>query len=51
VISHLAIFAAMRPREMLALPRRHIGGDSQRVIIEQRVYLGAIDTPKTHSSR
>jgi integrase len=51
VIAHLAIFTGMRPGEMLALQRRHISADCRQVVIEQRLYRGDIDTPKTHSSR
>ncbi|MGH7971690.1 MAG: tyrosine-type recombinase/integrase [Limisphaerales bacterium] len=50
VIAHLAIFCGMRPGEMLALQRRHIGTDCRSVSIEQRLYRGDIDTPKTNSS-
>jgi len=50
VIAHLALFAGMRPGEILALQRRHVSGDCRRVRIEQRIYRGDIDTPKTNSS-
>jgi integrase len=50
VIAHLAIFAGMRPGEILALQRRHVSGDCKQVIIDQRIYRGDIDTPKTNSS-
>ena len=50
VIAHLAIFCGMRPGEILALQRRHIATDCKRLSIDQRVYRGDIDTPKTHSS-
>src|ERR1022692_3720454 len=50
VIAHLALFAGMRPGEILALQRRHVSGDCRRVRIEQRLYQGDIDTPKTNSS-
>src|ERR1022692_2977523 len=50
VIAHLALFAGMRPGEILALQRRHVSGDCRRVRIEQRLYRGDIDTPKTNSS-
>jgi integrase len=49
-IAHLALFAGMRPGEILALQRRHVSGDCRRARIEQRIYRGDIDTPKTHSS-
>lgn len=51
VIAHLAIFAGMRPGEILGLQRRHIAADCRQAVIEQRVYRGDIDTPKTRSSR
>jgi integrase len=50
VIAHLALFAGMRPGEILALQRRHVSGDCRKVRIEQRIYRGDIDTPKTTSS-
>ena len=50
VIAHLAIFCGMRPGEILALQRRHIAADCRKLSIEQRLYRGDIDTPKTHSS-
>ena len=50
VIAHLALFAGMRPGEILALQRRHVSGDCRRARIEQRIYRGDIDTSKTHSS-
>ena len=50
VIAHLAIFAGMRPGEILALQRKHIASDCKKLGIEQRLYRGDIDTPKTHKS-
>jgi integrase len=50
VIAHLAIFAGMRPGGIPALQRRHASGDGSRINIEQRLYRGEIDTPKTDSS-
>jgi integrase len=50
VIAHLALFAGMRPGEILALQRRHVSGECRKVSIEQRLYRGDIDTPKTTSS-
>lgn len=50
VIALLAIFAGMRPGEILALKRRHVSGDCTKARIEQRLYRGDIDTPKTHKS-
>jgi len=40
----------MRPGEILAMQRRHVSGDCRQVIIDQRLYRGDIDTPKTDSS-
>ena len=51
VIDHLAIFVGMRPGEILALQRRHVSKDCLELVIEQRLYRGDIDTPKTTSSR
>ena len=50
LIDHLAIFVGMRPGEILALQRKHIGEDCTEVVISQRLYRGAIDSPKTESS-
>jgi integrase len=50
VIAHLALFAGMRPGEILALQRRHVSGDCRKLCIKQRLYRGDIDTPKTNSS-
>jgi integrase len=50
VFARLAIFAGMRPGEILALQRRHVSGDCRKARVEQRVYRGDIDTPKTTSS-
>jgi integrase len=50
VIAHLALFAGMRPGEILAMQRRHVSGDCCKVSIAQRLYRGDIDTPKTPSS-
>jgi len=48
---HMAIFAGFRPGEMLALQRRHVSVDATVVRVEQRVYRGDIDDPKTDPSR
>jgi len=40
----------MRPGEILALQRRHVSGDCRKARIEQRLYRGDIDSPKTNSS-
>jgi integrase len=50
VIAHLAIFSGMRPGEILALQRRHIGDGCRQLRVDQRIYRGDIDTPKTTSS-
>jgi len=51
VIDHLALFVGMRPGEILGLQRRHVSHDCLQLVIEQRLYRGDIDTPKTTSSR
>ena len=50
VIAHLALFTGLRPGEILALQRQHISAECSQIRIEQRVYQGKIDTPKTRSS-
>ena len=50
VVAQLAIIRGMRPGEILALQRRHVAGDCRELGIEQRLYRGDIDTPKTHKS-
>jgi integrase len=51
VIDHLALFVGMRPGEILALQRKHIAEDCRALVIEQRLYRGDIDDPKTMSSK
>jgi integrase len=51
VIDHLALFAGMRPGEILALQRRHVAEDCSELFIEQRLYRGDIDDPKTALSK
>jgi integrase len=51
VLLHMAIFAGFRPGEMLALQRRHVSKDASVVRVEQRVYRGDIDDPKTDPSK
>ena len=51
LLLHMAIFAGFRPGEMLALQRRHVTEDATVVKVEQRVYRGDIDRPKTEPSR
>ena len=48
LIVRLAIFAGLRPGEIFGLKWCHVGEDS--ATIEQRLYRGKIDTPKTHRS-
>ena len=40
----------MRPGELLGLQRRHVSGDATQIRVEQRLYRGDIDTPKTDAS-
>jgi integrase len=47
---HLTCLAGMRPGEMLALQRKHISGNYRSLRVEQRVYEGLIDDPKTRQS-
>jgi integrase len=49
-IALLAIFAGMHRGEILALKSRHVSGDCRKARIEQRIYRGDIDTPKTHKA-
>jgi integrase len=51
VIDHLALFAGMRPGEILALQRKHVAKDCSELFIEQRLYRGDIDDPKTALSK
>ena len=51
VLLHLAIFFGFRPGEMLALQRRHTSEDATVVKVEERVYRGNINLPKTNPSR
>jgi integrase len=51
VIAHLAIFAGMRPGEILGLQRQNVSEDCRVAMVEQRVYRGDIDCPKTRTSR
>ncbi len=51
VIDHLALFAGMRPGEILALQRKHVAKDCSELSIEQRLYRGDIDDPKTALSK
>jgi integrase len=51
VAASLAIFAGMRPGEILGLQRQHVSEDCTSVVVAQRLYRGDIDTPKTNSSK
>jgi integrase len=51
VLLHMAIFSGFRPGEMLGLQRRHVAADASAVSVEQRVYRGIVDDPKTGASR
>ena len=48
---HLAVLAGIRPGEFLAVQRRHVSADCREIQIDQRVYDGVIDDPKTYGSR
>jgi integrase len=49
LIVKLAVLAGMRPGEIFGLKRGRI--DACSAVIEQRVYRGTIDTPKTQKSK
>ncbi len=49
LIFKLATFGGMRPGEIFALKWKHLSDESAKV--EQRVYRGEIDTPKTRTSQ
>jgi integrase len=51
VLLHMAIFSGFRPGEMLGLQRRHVAAEASAVKVEQRVYRGIVDDPKTDPSR
>jgi integrase len=51
VIDYLALFVGMRPGEILALQRKHVAPDGAELVIDQRIYRGDIDDPKTTSSK
>jgi integrase len=51
LLLHMAIFSGFRPGEMLGLQRRHVAEEATVVMVEQRVYRGDIDNPKTNPSR
>ncbi len=49
LIAHLAIFEGMRPGEILALRWKSVS--AKMICVEQRVYKGALDTPKNGKAR
>jgi integrase len=51
LLMQLAIFSGFRPGEMLALQRKHVAEDASSVYVQQRVYRGEIDDPKTQPSK
>jgi integrase len=51
LLLYMGIFSGFRPGEMLGLQRRHVAVDGSAVNVEQRVYRGIIDDPKTDPSR
>jgi integrase len=51
VLLHMAIFSGFHPGEMLGLQRRHVAAEASAVRVEQRVYRGILDDPKTDPSR
>ena len=46
VILRLAVFAGMRPGELLAIQREHVIADASVIEIRQRVYRGKFASPK-----
>lgn len=50
VIASLAIFTGLRPGEILAFQRKHVQLATSSLLIEQRVYAGVVDSPKTATS-
>ncbi len=46
VILRLAVFAGMRPGELLAIKREHVSSDASVIEIRQRVYRGKFASPK-----
>jgi integrase len=49
LVVRLAIFAGMRPGEIIALQWKHVKSD--HVEVEQRIYRGKLDRPKTTRSK
>ena len=50
VILGLAIFGGFRPGEILGLQRKHVSRDATEIRVQQRVYRGELDSPKTDNS-
>jgi integrase len=50
VILGLAIFGGFRPGEILGLQRKHVANGASVIGIQQRVYRGELDDPKTDAS-
>ena len=50
VILGLAIFGGFRPGEILGLQRKHVVDGAGAIGVQQRVYRGELDDPKTDSS-
>lgn len=50
LILGLAIFGGFRPGEILGLQRKHVAGDADEIEVQQRVYRGELDNPKTDAS-
>jgi integrase len=50
VILGLAIFGGFRPGEIFGLQRKHVANGAGAIGVQQRVYRGELDDPKTDSS-
>lgn len=50
VILGLAIFGGFRPGEILGLQRKHVSNGASVIGVQQRVYRGELDNPKTDAS-
>lgn len=51
VILCLAVFAGMRPGELLAIRREHVKQAGRVIEVQQRVYRGKLDSPKNGLER
>lgn len=51
VILRLAVFAGMRPGELLAIKRGHVKKDGKVIEVRQRVYRGKLNSPKNGLER